>query len=92
MAKFTLSTDSTNEEVLLQLEFGPPPTFKSIDDATDWALTNFPRGAYIKIHDGRKTLRAHGNVGCKIEIIKLKPMNLCDCDQYDYCRTHGSMP
>jgi hypothetical protein len=60
MAKFKLETDSTNEEVLLQWELAPPPLFKSIDDATDWALTNLPYGVFIKIYDGRKTLRAEG--------------------------------
>lgn len=92
MAKFTLTTDSDSEELAFQLEMSPPPIFKSIDDATDWALTNFPYGVYIEIRDGRRTLRASGINAGKIEIHKLKPINLCDCDKYDYCRVHGSMP
>lgn len=99
MAKFTLSTNSQDEDVQWQLELAPPPTFKTIDDATDWALSNFPYGVWIEIHDGRGTLRARGSVAGKIEIIKIKERSdkgksryLCDCEQYDYCRTHGSKP
>lgn len=62
MAKFKLTAPESmdNEEVALQFEFGPPPQFKTIDDASDWALTNLPYGVYIQIHDGRKQLRAKG--------------------------------
>lgn len=63
MAKLKLTCDSQMEEVRLQMEFGPPPTFTSIDEAEDWALTNLPVGVYIEVHDGRKTLRAAGCAG-----------------------------
>lgn len=99
MAKFTLSTESTNKEVLLQLELDPPPLFDSIDDASDWALTNLPYGVFIKIYDGRKTLRAEGVNSLTLVTFDLKKRSdkgkerrICDCDKYDYCKIHGSMP
>lgn len=50
----------------------PSPTFKTIDDASDWALGVLPYGTYIYIRDGRGTLRAHGFNSCKLKIEKRK--------------------
>jgi len=49
MAKFKLSVphDMDNTKVALQFQFGPPPLFKTIDDAGDWALRNLPMGVFI---------------------------------------------
>ena len=72
MAKFKLSVpyDMDNTEVALQFQFDPPPIFKTIDDAGDWALINLPRGIFIQIHDGRKKLRAEGTNG--LRLVRLK--------------------
>lgn len=67
---FKLNVYFQSEEVKLQMEFGPPPLFKTIDDATDWALTHLPLGATIEITDGRKTLRAQGYVGGKLQYVR----------------------
>ncbi len=72
---FTLTFDTVgNEEVEFQMEFGgPPPKFKTIDDASDWALTHLPYGLAIEIRDGRKTLRAYGpNAGGLVIVRKKK--------------------
>ena len=72
MFKLTFDTVG-NEEVELQMEFGLPPLFKTIDDASDWALQNLPYGLHIEIRDGRKTLRAYGpNAGGLVIVKKAK--------------------
>lgn len=77
--KLTLTTPHSmdNKEVQLQFELAPPPIFKSIDKAIDWALTNLPYGVYIELHDGRKTLRASGVVAGKVQVFAVKSPLTC---------------
>lgn len=85
--KLTTPYSMDNEEVALQFELAPPPIFKSVDKAVDWALTNLPYGVYIELHDGRGTLRANGNVAGKIDTYQVKSPFVCS--GYGWCEIHG---
>lgn len=71
MPKFTLDFDeNANEDVKLQMEYDPPRSFTSVDDAVDWALGNLPWGLAIAVKDGRGKLRASGLNGTKLNYYK----------------------
>lgn len=64
---FTLQVTTDNPEVRFQLAFDPPPKFKSVGVAHDWALTNLPRGEYVEILNKKGDVVAQGFVGLSFD-------------------------
>lgn len=56
---------SAREEIETTLEFGPPPDFKKVHDAIDWAETNMPMNVYFEVwgHRGRVWFSGYTRTG-----------------------------
>lgn len=60
----TVQIDTQNsaaEEILATLEYGPPPEFKTKQEAINWVEENMPIGVYFEVHDKRGRVIYHGN-------------------------------
>lgn len=40
---------SAKDEILTELEFNPPPDFKSVQEAIDWAEEHYPINTYFEV-------------------------------------------
>jgi len=49
MTLFVDCSGSAREEIELELERNPPPDFKTIQDAIEWAEKHFPMNAYFEV-------------------------------------------